>query len=101
MYHLVLHSKLRHVDIWKYLELIQRYATKHQEQLTGEQVGKWKRKEVQHYGHKNSFRGGANNRKNILGPMTLQSTQRNKLVTNKRRDIKIKCLKWIKKVPQG
>lgn len=57
-------------------------------------------KEIEHYGHKNTFRGDAYNRKNILGPLTLQSIEKKKLLTNKKRDIKIKCLKWLPKVPK-
>lgn len=40
------------------------------------------------------------NRKNILGPLTLQSIEKKKLLTNKKMDIKIKCIKWLPKVPK-
>lgn len=81
VYRLVLHNKLKHVDIWKYLEAIQTHIVKHQGQLTWEEFGEWKREEIQHYEHKHSFRGDAENRKNILGPLTLQSKQKKELVT--------------------
>lgn len=73
----------------------------HQGQLTWEEVGEWKRKEVEHYGHKNPFRGATDNIKNILGLLTLLSTEKKKLVTsNKKYDVKFKCFKWVPKVPK-
>lgn len=57
---------------------------KHQGELTLEEEGEWKGKEVRYYGCKICFTGNADYRKSILGPLTIKSSQKKQLLRNKK-----------------